>query len=123
MKISKMMWYVAEGQAQMWFIAHGYNCKRAPVGHKDWDLDIEGAHVNVKFANGKKRNHDELQFFLRKHGNPCLTDYYLLTFSAKYNGKKIMDMYLVPRAIFENKHQKTLYRGKLPKWLARYKLH
>ncbi|AUV71133.1 hypothetical protein [Lactiplantibacillus plantarum] len=122
MKINKMLWFNAENQAETWFKAKGYDCYRAPIGHPGWDIEVDGKSVNVKFARGKKRDHNELEFFLHNEQRPCFTDYYLIMFGDSWDSKRNFNMYLVPSYRLKGQSQLTVHRNNVAVWLEQYKI-
>ncbi|WP_048000080.1 hypothetical protein [Lactiplantibacillus herbarum] len=122
MKVNEMLWYSAENQAETWFKAKNYDCYRAPTGNPSWDMQVDGKLINVKFARGKRRNHDELEFFIHTDKRPCLADYYLLMFGNDWQSKDNFNMYLVPDYRLDSQSQLTFRRNTPPEWLMQYQL-
>lgn len=114
---------MAENQAEAWFRAKGNTCYRASVGNPDWDLKVNDDLINVKFSRGKKRNHNELEFFLHTMDRPCFTDYYLLMHGNYWNSKGDFNMYLIPAAFVEGQSQITTYRPNISPWIRQFQIY
>ena len=116
----------------------GYNVELMSKCNEGYDLKIDNrVRIDVKFSagntrrspNGDYRERIELQFNISKRrklekGKGKTTDFYLLCFYEKINGKTVMSGYLVPYEEFPNTvNILTVTKTRVPAWIKRYKFN
>lgn len=124
-------WKKVEILATDFFLKRGLDARLMKKCNTGYDILVKtrsGNHrIDVKWAGGKLRNKDELQFHLRikqkeLRGKGKTTDFFLLCFHQIRNGKKGIAAYLIPYNFFNKINDFSLNRYKVREDIAEYEL-